>query len=170
MAWVSKEEVGVPQTQAFPPMGRGSQETEKVSASTSHLHGEGGFTGAPSDDRHPPPCCLAQVLLCGVPGGAGGRRHGGGGQAAGALELLYVSPSALPRHPAAPQGLECAPAGLLHQRPRARIRKPGICPSLPNKALLSKEHLRASGWRPRQLWGSPLPAFLAWDFKGLLKN
>ena len=115
------------------------------------------------------PRCLAQVLLRGVSGGAGGRGHGGRGQAAGALELLHVSPAALPRHPAAPQGLECASAGLLHQRPRARICKPGIRPSLSNKAPLSKG-ASVSGWRPRRLWGSSLPSFLAWVFKGLLKK
>lgn len=55
-----------------------------------------------------------QVLLCGVSGGAGGYRHSGGCQAAGTLELLYVPPTALPWGPEAQEGLEHAPARLLH--------------------------------------------------------
>lgn len=57
----------------------------------------------------------AQVLLCGVPGFAGGHGHSSRCQAAGALELLHVPPSALSRGPAAPEGLECSPAVLFHQ-------------------------------------------------------
>ncbi|XP_045662865.1 DNA (cytosine-5)-methyltransferase 3B isoform X6 [Ursus americanus] len=65
---------------------------------------------------------LLPVLLCGVPGGAGGHGHRSRCEAAGALELLHVPPAALSWRPAAPEGLERAPAGLLHQRHGARIR------------------------------------------------
>lgn len=133
VAWASKEEVSAAQIMTpclltHREAQLGPQEGFRQSVAVSR---EGGVCRrAARWLRQPPPLgYLAQVLLCGVPGGAGGHRHGSRCEAAGALELLHVPPTALSRRPAAPEGLEHAPAGLLHQRHGARIRKPASSPS-----------------------------------------
>lgn len=133
-----KEEFAVvPTEKKHRPCGRRKGGLKGFSQLSSHLHGEGGFTGhrRMTDTSLPNRCfcvecleALRQAQAC-----------GGRGQAAGALGAICVSPHALPTASCGAARTGCAPAGPSSPATRdSNVRKPGICPSLPNKALLSR--------------------------------